>query len=469
MNRTFTLSFSLKNAYRVNSILYGLKQIPLVKRLLPDALYQSRGLKRLANVVAVLWELVSIFLGKLLYFFIMFICAAQLYPALDGATLFLHILLCLTVIGSFSNTFMFNPTKDKYYAMILLRMNSREYALIHYFYALSKAFIGLLAMGMVFGRMAGLSVGQCLMIPLFVVGLKMTVTGWDLLRYKWTGKVANENKLGKGGWSAILILLAAAYGLPAAGVLAPKAAVLVFMALSFLAGLVFLPVIWRFGSYREVYKEVLFQSMVQMDSARQAVSVQSRKMIAADISITSKRKGFEYLNELFIKRHRKILWQPSKRIAGTSLAVITAALCVFQFNPEAKAVVNGLLMVYLPYFVFVMYLINRGSGFTRALFINCDHSLLTYSFYKQPQFILKLFQIRLREIIKVNLLPAAVIGCGLALLLYASGGTDHPVNYLVLIVSILSMSMFFSMHYLTVYYLLQPYNCLLYTSDAADD
>ena len=105
-----------------------------------------------------------------------------------------------------------------------------------------------------------------------------------------------------------------------------------------------------------------------------------------------------------------------------------------------------------------MYAINRGTGFTNALFMNCDHSLLTYSFYKRPGFVLKLFQIRLREIIKVNLLPAAVIGGGLSMLLFASGGTDNPWNYAALIVSILCMSMFFSVHYLTIYYLLQPYN-----------
>lgn len=458
MNRTFALSFSLKNTYRVNSILYGIKQIPLIKKLLPDRLYQSRVLKGLANVISILWEILSVFLGKLLYFLLMFICAASLYPQLNGAALFLHILLCLTVIGSYANTFMFNPTKDKYYAMILLKMDSREYALTHYFYAIAKAFVGFLIMGMVFGRMVGLTVGQCLMIPLFVVGLKLAVTGWDLLSYKRTGKIPNENDLSKVQWAAMVLLLAAAYGLPALGILIPQMAVLGVMGLAFLTGLVLIPVIWRFDRYPEVYKAFLSQAMNQMDKARQAASNQSRKIIAADTSITSKRKGFEYLNELFIKRHRKILWRSAKRIAGVSLAVILAALLIFWLRPEAKAVVNGLLMTYLPYFVFVMYLINRGTGFTRALFINCDHSLLTYSFYKQPRFILKLFQIRLREIIKVNLLPAAVIGGGLALLLFASGGTDQPVNYLVLIVSILSMSMFFSVHYLTIYYLLQPYN-----------
>ena len=101
---------------------------------------------------------------------------------------------------------------------------------------------------------------------------------------------------------------------------------------------------------------------------------------------------------------------------------------------------------------------NRGPNYTQALFMNCDHSLLSYSFYKQPKFVLKLFSIRLREIIKINLLPASVLGIGLSLLLFLSGGTDNYMNYLVLLTSIPAMSIFFSVHYLTMYYLLQPYN-----------
>ena len=51
-----------------------------------------------------------------------------------------------------------------------------------------------------------------------------------------------------------------------------------------------------------------------------------------------------------------------------------------------------------------------------------------------------------------------MIGGGLAGLLYASGGTENPVNYAVLFVSVICLSIFFSVHYLTIYYLLQPYN-----------
>ncbi len=43
MIRTFRISFSLKNTYRVNTILYSLKQIPLVRKILPRACTGARG------------------------------------------------------------------------------------------------------------------------------------------------------------------------------------------------------------------------------------------------------------------------------------------------------------------------------------------------------------------------------------------------------------------------------------------
>ena len=90
--------------------------------------------------------------------------------------------------------------------------------------------------------------------------------------------------------------------------------------------------------------------------------------------------------------------------------------------------------------------------------MNCDHSLLTYACFKEPRHILTLFRIRLWEIVKINAVPALILGGGLALLLWASGGTENPLEYAVLIVTILAMSVFFSIHYLTIYYLIQPYN-----------
>lgn len=458
MHKTLAISFALKNTYRVNSILYSIKQIPLVKKLLPDTLYKVRGLKILANILSVIWEIISVFVGKLLYFITMVCGIGMLYEKLPAEQAYLHILLFLTIIGTYMNTGIMSPSRDKYYAMILMRMNAREYTLVNYGYAILKVIIGFLPFSIWFGMMRGVPFWFNLLLPLSIAGIKMITAACMLLDYEKNDHLFNENNIHKNLWLFAGIILALAYGLPAIGIGLPACISMAVMIIFIPAGAIAARKIISFPCYREVNQQLLAQMLNQMDSAKQVAKTASEKTISADSSITSKRKGFEYLNELFIKRHQKILWESTKKITAVCCFLICGILLGMYLEPELKEAANEMILNWLPYFVFIMYMINRGTGFTRALFMNCDHSLLTYSFYKKPGFVLKLFQIRLREIMKINAVPAIVIGAGLALILFASGGTDNPLNYAVLFVSILCMSLFFSIHYLTVYYLLQPYN-----------
>ena len=458
MYKTLRLSFSLKNTYRVNSILFAVKQIPLIKKILPDALYGVRGLKIFANIISAIWEVIAVFLGKFLYFITMVWGIGILYKNVPADQIFLHILLMLTVIGAYMNTSMFNPTRDKYYAMIQLRMNAREYTLVNYGYMILKVIVGFLPFAIIFGMQREVPVWFCILIPLSVAGIKLAVAAYSLWDYEKSGNVYNENKIKKHLWIFAAVLLALAYALPAAGAALPSATSMAVLLLFIPAGIISVRKIVSFRYYREVNQQLLAQVVNQMDAVKQAARTVSEKSISTDSTITSKRDGFEYLNDLFIKRHRKILWKSTLRIAEICLVLSCAAVIALTMVPEAKKDINELIMTWLPYFTFIMYAINRGTGFTKALFMNCDHSLLTYSFYKQPGCILKLFRIRLREIMKINALPAVVIGAGLCAILYVSGGTENLLNYVVLFVSILCMSLFFSIHYLTIYYLLQPYN-----------
>lgn len=458
MNKTLKISFSLKNTYRVNTILFSLKQIPILKKLLPATLYKVKGLKVFANIVSVLWEIISVFFGKLLYLFLMVSGPAVLYDKLPTAQVFLHILLFLTIIGGFANTNLFNPSQDKYYAMILMRMDAREYTLVNYIYALLKVVIGFLPFIILFGRDIEIPIWICILLPFAIVGMKLCFSGVILWMDEKKDRNYNESKLNKYQWGAIGLLLIAAYGLPAVGVVLPNAISLLLFFMCIPLGGFGLWKVLTFQDYRAVNQELLRWLNNQMDTPAQIIKEANEKNISADVAITSNRKGFEYLNELFIKRHKKILWNSTKKISYICLFLVAGVQVLLYIRPEVKENLNEMIMTWLPYFAFIMYVINRGTNFTQALFMNCDHSLLTYSFFKQPNFVLRLFQIRLREIIKINAVPAAVIGGGLALTLYTSGGTDNPLNYIILIVSILCMSMFFSVHYLTVYYLLQPFN-----------
>ena len=52
----------------------------------------------------------------------------------------------------------------------------------------------------------------------------------------------------------------------------------------------------------------------------------------------------------------------------------------------------------------------------------------------------------------------AVLAAGLPAMLLLSGGTAQPLDYVLLSASVLLMAIFFSVHHMVLYYLLQPYN-----------
>ena len=192
--------------------------------------------------------------------------------------------------------------------------------------------------------------------------------------------------------------------------------------------------------------------------AAQNIRANIAKNIEYDGEITSDKSGFAYFHELFVKRHSKLLTKSVKKQTMVIVLVFIIIFIVVFINPSMKESLNSIPLTYLPYFVFIMYILNRGTTITQAMFMNCDHSMLTYRIYRTPKIILGVFKERLKTLITLNLLPSVAIGLGLMILLYITGGTTNILNYLILFVSINAMSIFFSVHYLVMYYLLQPYN-----------
>lgn len=459
MLNTFTISFRLKNTYKANSIIYSIKGLPILNKILPDRLYKSGGLKVFANIVSVLWEIIGTFLGKFLYVLLMLFLMATLYDT-NQADTFLHIFTLLTVIGAISNTYMFNPTKDKYYAIALMNMDARKYAISNYAYSMLKVIVGFLPFTVLFGLGVDVPLWLCILMPFFVVSMKMFAIFYDIWRYKSTGVVTNENSLDKFRWIAIALLLALAYGLPLIHVVISRTLFIILLAACLPLGIYGLIQILAFQDYKKLYKKLLTPDnvyMVKNASSTDVIRKNMEKSIEYDGSATSNKEGFAYFHDLFVKRHRKLLTKSAQKQSFFLLVTIAAVLAVPRFVPEAKEILNQITLTFLPYFVFIMYMLNRGTTITQAMFMNCDHSMLTYRVYRTPKVLLGVFKERLKTMISINLVPAGIIGIGLALVLFTTGGTDDPLNYLVLFVSINAMSIFFSVHYLVLYYLLQPY------------
>lgn len=462
MFKTFKRAFALKNTYRANGVIFSLKQIPLIKRLLPAALYKSRGLKIFANIVSAILELSNIFVTKPLYVFLMIYLPATLYKG-DASVILLHIFLLMTLIGVIMNSQLFNPTKDKYYAMFLLKMDPREYTLTNYGYFLLKALLGLASSFIVCGILVGLPLVTCILMAFFVVFGKICFHSFLLWRSERTsGKTYNENKPMPKLWALIFALLACAYGLPLINITLTETIFYIFMIPVMIFGIIGSVYLWKFQGYRRIYKDLLQDNNIFFgynDAVKQAnIDTYQKKQLDSSVKVSSSKTGYGYLHELFVKRHRKLLTRSARNLSIGIIVILAAASVMISFSPEIAGKANKMMLTSLPLALLVMYFINRGQYVTQAMFMNCDHSMLTYRFYRQPEAVLQLFRQRLRTLVAINLLPAALIALGLPLVLYLSGGTDNPLNYLMLFLSIISMSVFFSVHHLVIYYLLQPYN-----------
>ena len=456
---TFLISLRLRIAYKINSFLHGLKSLPLLRRWLPTALYDHQGLKAAATIVALLKEFFGMFLGRLLYFTLMFLAPLGLLEFHDPAAGFLHLLVCLTGIGMVINNPLFEPTQDKYYAMFLLQMDARRYVVTDYAYYLLKLVLGFAIAALLLGWLVlDIPLWLCLLIPFFVAAGKLTASGLTLLRWKRKGTLITTAKINVAKLAVPGMLLAAAYAPLALGWAIPRFVFFVLLGLFLSAGSVAAVYVVRFPHYRKVYQEQFAANSLVLgtENANTITQVTYQNKLELDVAETDKT-GCAYFHELFVRRHRKLLTRSAKRITIAALAVV-ALLCLLVLLERSIAEnLRQSLGSSLPSFLLLMYFINRGRGLTEALFFNCDHSMLAYRFYRQPKILLQLFTARLKTLVVINLMPASVLALGLPLLLVLCGSRDI-LECAVPFLAILAMSVFFSVHTLVMYYLLQPYN-----------
>ncbi len=457
MIKMIVTSFKFNNAYYANTLIYRLKQLPLIGKYIPNSLYSNDGLKILFNIIVSLYKVIAPFVGKFIYIYLMIVLPIE---SLQDANTFLNIFVFLTIVGAFCNTGMFNPTKEKYYSIILMRTNAKKYALADFMYFLFKLVISFYPAVIVFGLLFKINLFILLLLPIFVVFMKIIGNRILLMYYEKKNKVLNENNFVLFGiTSAIGLLLA--YGLPYIGYSINNFIFVGIFILSFVLGLFSLKHLLASNDYNKIYKSMLNLNTVIFNTA-DTNTANTKKQYSSKIEevkvIETNKVGYEYFNEIFTTRHRKILTKSAFKTALILLVILLGVVVATRFSKDIYTGVNNITLTYLPYFVFIMYLVNRGSVVTQAMFINCDHSMLAYRFYRQPKVILNLFKIRLRTLIKINLIPTLVIALGLPLLLAITGGTNNPYNYLLLFISIVFLSIFFSVHHLVIYYLLQPYD-----------
>lgn len=455
MLNSFILSFRLKNSYRVNSVIYTLKHTPIIKKLFSYSLYTSKGLKIFANIVSALIEFVSFFVWKLLYLVFFFAMMIPMFK--DQSASFINIFVFLTLIGGFMNTYLFSPTIDKYYAIFLMKFDARKYTLSNYYYSLIKCFVGLIPFTFIFGLSFKVSLLVLILIPIYVVSIKNIFNAFSLHSYQKESKVKNENKFTPLIIGIAVVLLALAYGLPYFNIILINNLVFyIIFIITFILGLLSFRYIVKFEKYTKMCKDTIRKDELIPTESENSAKMYKSQISTGEIKNTSK-EGYEYFNYIFNIRHRKMLTNATKNISIGLFIFFTIAIVVSIYFPKFSKDINDLLKNCLPYYLFVMYFINRGQKICQTMFMNCDRSMLTYRFYREKTAILSLFKERLKTLIKLNVIPGFIMALGSVILLMTTGGASTTV-YIITFLSIIAMSIFFSVHYLVLYYLLQPYD-----------
>ena len=259
----------------------------------------------------------------------------------------------------------------------------------------------------------------------------------------------------------ILLIILGLSLLPIINVTIPFKIIELVTIFTIIIGTLSLIYLFNIKDYKLMYKR-LNNKVNVMDSdnekayLKQAMVEVKKKDIELDSKKIKGKKGFDLFNTIFFERHKEILLRSAKKYALIIGIIYIILIFICYTNNIYLKQISNFLNNRLAIFVFVMYFVNRGAIITQAMFFNCDHAMLSYNFYRAPKTLLGLFKKRLIMVINVNLLPAITIGIGNAIILGLNN--TSILTIICMMIFIICLSIFFSTHYLVIYYLLQPYN-----------
>ena len=499
----------LRSIIGYNGLVFALKQTPVIGKIIPYRLYSTTFLKVIYWIFHVIKEIFVLFIGKIfglgmIYLISLFLKTEYLdFDQAEGiseSTLYSSFVLFFFIIyalcGILINTSLFRCTTEKEYLVFMLRMNARKLNNTLFIYDAGKLFIGYLIAGVV-GLISGAPFWLWLGIPVLAVFIKLFGAGFQAFIFRIKHK--HHRKMHNSTFSFILRMLVALSVIPAVfifvinGYYVPLKFLLIASLLLILLGIWGLSELKKFDS--NLHRRALNDNIVREEIEQSKTPDKSKefKQIKTKGSFQSDKKGFEYLNALFVKRHWKML--NLKPIVFTACVLLIMALFIVEFvlsykemfgtESAVNMILNNLLNMLMfrgyedsllplaenspAYFfrylaeshllgmIILIEIADESYKATQAMYINCDSSLMTFSFFKQGEKILKLFDIRLKQLVKLNLVPALVSGLGANLILFYTGGQSYPFQYLITLLIPVLIVIINDATTIALYYLFQPF------------
>lgn len=466
MLNIFLASFKVSFVEGTNIFIYFLMRLPFIGKKIPERLYKETKVKMWLGLVKCIVSVLFEFFSKALYLIIFVIIPTTILINVRGIEankeeLFFHIYFILSYLaGSLMNSVLLNCGKKTYNMITLMRVDPKKYYFGQFIYKIISQSIYLSP------------------LMLMNIGLKKTVIVLlTLCIFRIFGEALvlfsfDKHKIILGRaivWPIITMLVAPilAYLLSYFNVILNPSIILNPISICIIIGLGFLTVYYLLNSksYNAfakslVSKESMFNSGEKMKGlavSDVAIDKKNIDMNQVDNEKMNKKSGYDYLNSIFFYRHKRIVIKAIRnRVAIIGAATVIAVILLLIF-PNYKVVLADNIIKKSSYLVFLMYTISTTQRICKAMFFNCDISLLRYGYYKKPKDILENFKVRSKKVVLYNLIPSVAICLGLAVVMSVCGRTYDIVKLVPTFLAVIGLSCFFSIYHLFMYYITQPY------------
>lgn len=214
-----------------------------------------------------------------------------------------------------------------------------------------------------------------------------------------------------------------------------------------------------FNGYNSELASVFKREDLKEELAKKAQESILYNDISIEMSIPEKAKGlhgFDLLNCIFFIRHKKSLHKYFKR-RMIVFALVTISAILWSFNDFSSAHILGNIYKFIPVIPIMLSQLSYGEGFCKFSYNHCDSQLMSYSFYKTKTAVFSNYLIRLKEVLKYNmLLGITMLGCFLLILSFA-GINIGSLKMILFILTLFCLLLMFGVHHVSIYYLIQPY------------
>ena len=460
MINTLIQSLGIEITYTINSFIYILSKLPILRDLITNDIYKSKFIKGLVGVLVRIFLLARAIFLKFMYFFVIFFISSNYFND-NMIHTFFHIYFLLTILGMFINNKLLDTNKKKYFSIILFNTDATNYFRANLFFnTITNLILNSVCLWFFISYILKaptiMYTIMFILLTTFIrfVGEALNIMFYRKYKYIWYSNTSL--------YFPIVIVLFGLCFLPCFKIFIPISFIIISTIIFVILGIISFIYLMKIKDYKLIYKKLtqvtnVMNSKYEKDYLRQAMVDVKDKDKKIDSNIIKNKHGYDMFNTIFFERHKEILLRSARKYSFICIVIyIILGYLMLNYNNYFKDI-SDFMHNKLSWFIVIMFFINRGAIITQAMFFNCDHAMLRYNFYREPDTILALFKKRLLTVVKVNLLPGFVIGIGNIILLVIS--KDYNILMcLTTFLFIISLSVFFSVHYLILYYLLQPFN-----------